>query len=90
MINYLGYPILACCDDWIIVDDCKYNYYLFNVSQEENIRRYMHGWMPVNNVGYYGNSNKYTEFYTDFDIAVKNMCRCKANDGFINKIKVLK
>lgn len=81
MLNdkYLGNEILAVCDDWVIVWDGKYNYYLFSCSDARIIKRKQLGRMPYNNAS----GLKMCEYYTVFDNAAKNLCRVAANNDFI-------
>lgn len=85
--RYLGHEILAVSDDWLVVWDGKYNYYLFNSSPKGVLDRYKRKRMPRNNVS---SGEKQTEFYTVFDNAVRNLCKVVANDGFFTFTKVLR
>jgi len=81
-MNYLGNEILAVSDDWIIVWDGKYNYYLFNVADARIMKSKQRGRMPSNKAG----ACKQTEYYTVFDNAVKNLCIVAAKNGFQNRV----
>jgi len=83
--KYLGHDILAVSDDWIIVWDGKYNYYLFTIADARIMRSKQRGRMPSNMAG----ARKQTEYYTQFDNAVKNLCKVAANNGFVDHAKVI-
>ena len=78
--KYLGNEILAVCDDWVVVYDGKYNYYLFNIADARIMKRKQRGWMPSNMAG----ARKQTEYYTTFSKAANNLCKVAANGGFFN------
>lgn len=59
MENYLGYPIIACYNDWIIVDDMKYNLLVFKLFRDKSILiRYCRGYMPCNRPAWPYNKGK--------------------------------
>lgn len=85
--KYLGHDIEAVAGDWLIVYDGKYNYYLFDSSNEDTIRGWKNSRLPRNIISYLLPDNrlrggaKHTEFYTEFDNAIKNLCKVVANNG---------
>jgi len=94
--KYLGHEICAFSDNWLIVYDGKYNYYLFNSTNGIIKERYSKCRMPanwplrINKDGSVHGACKTTEFYSTFDCAVKNLCKCVANDGFLTKSRLIK
>jgi len=93
--KYLDHEICAFSNDWLIVYDGRYNYYLFNCCNGSVIAQFKHKRMPYNRAfsdfreGGQGGF-KSTEYYATFDGAVKNMCKCVANDGFLTKSRLIK
>jgi len=73
---YLGHKILAVCNNWLIVYDGKYNYYLFLLSKSV-LARHSDNQMPSNTQG-----SKQTEYYSTFDNAFNNLFRCVIQEGF--------
>ena len=83
--KYLKHEICAFSDDWLIVYDGKYNYMLFRLKGRV-LSQYKHDRLPYND---FVNQTKMTEFYATFECAIRNLCKCIANDGFLTKSKVI-
>lgn len=90
MDNYLGYEILVCCEDWIIVYDGKYNYMLFKPFKNGHmIHQFNNGRLPFNdgiypNVpekNYNGRGTKEIEYYSNLDNAIYGLARVINNGG---------
>jgi len=78
--SYLGNEICAVSDDWLIVWDGKYNFCLFDSSNNRVSSCFKRGQMPYNEVS----RGKRCEYYTVYDVAVKNLCKVAANNGFFD------
>lgn len=100
--TYLDKEIVACCGNsksmWLIVWDGEYNYMLFNCNQLSVISRFKWGYMPRNDIGgerkkegagRFRGAYKQVEFYTEFDAAIKNLCKAVANNGFFSFRKIV-